>query len=247
MEGGESILDSIYEEDNVEDVEMVDIEEGEFVEENPNKEQGQSSAADVNVATQEPQTGNRRPKRNRKNRKRKSGSAPHIDINRFVLETCKRLKEKKSYMVYTAVGCLGASALSDLIKEVDAIQACGGQMTADGKQHRTGGGILWSIIKTREPKAFKEIMKRANEFEKQFSQVSIRKGPEQNRGASQGTTHAVTDNSTGLSDGSQLVPQMQSHPNNSNDEEKRVSVYNRIRVPVSYDDLLEEDPKDVAT
>lgn len=37
---------------------------------------------------------------------------------RFVLDTCRRLKEKKSYMVYTAVGCLGVSALSDLIKEV---------------------------------------------------------------------------------------------------------------------------------
>lgn len=37
---------------------------------------------------------------------------------RFVLDTCRRLKEKKSYMVYTAVGCLGVSALSDLVKEV---------------------------------------------------------------------------------------------------------------------------------
>lgn len=37
---------------------------------------------------------------------------------RFVLDTCKRLKEKKSYLVWTAVGCLGVSALSDLVKEV---------------------------------------------------------------------------------------------------------------------------------
>lgn len=37
---------------------------------------------------------------------------------RFVLDTCRRLKEKKSYMVYTAVGCLGVSALCDLVKEV---------------------------------------------------------------------------------------------------------------------------------
>ena len=37
---------------------------------------------------------------------------------RFVLDTCKFLKEKKSYLVWTAVGCLGVSALSDLIKEV---------------------------------------------------------------------------------------------------------------------------------
>jgi len=39
-------------------------------------------------------------------------------IFRFVIETCRRLKEKKSYMVYTAVGCLGVSALSDIVKEV---------------------------------------------------------------------------------------------------------------------------------
>lgn len=37
---------------------------------------------------------------------------------RFVLDACRRLKEKKSYMMYTAVGCLGVSALSELIKEV---------------------------------------------------------------------------------------------------------------------------------
>lgn len=37
---------------------------------------------------------------------------------RFVLDTCRRLKEKKSYMVYNAVGCLGISALSDLVNEV---------------------------------------------------------------------------------------------------------------------------------
>ncbi|GJX68531.1 nodulation receptor kinase [Tanacetum coccineum] len=29
------------------------------------------------------------------------------DINRFVLDTCRHLKEKKSYLVWTAVGCLG--------------------------------------------------------------------------------------------------------------------------------------------
>lgn len=48
---------------------------------------------------------------------------------------------------------------------MDAVQACGGQMTADGRRCRTGGGILWSIIKTREPKAYKEIMKKTKEFE----------------------------------------------------------------------------------
>ncbi|KAH6783848.1 phosphorylated adapter RNA export-like protein, partial [Perilla frutescens var. hirtella] len=44
--------------------------------------------------------------------------APNVtNINRFVLDACKRLRERKSYLMYTAVGCLGAAALSDLIKE----------------------------------------------------------------------------------------------------------------------------------
>ncbi|KAG4934258.1 hypothetical protein JHK87_048260 [Glycine soja] len=48
---------------------------------------------------------------------------------------------------------------------VEAIQACGGQKTVDGRRFRTGGGVLWSIIKVREPNAYKEIMNKAKEFE----------------------------------------------------------------------------------
>lgn len=48
---------------------------------------------------------------------------------------------------------------------MDAIQTCGGQKTADGRRFRTGGGILWSILKVREPKVYKEIIKKAKEFE----------------------------------------------------------------------------------
>ena len=49
--------------------------------------------------------------------------------------------------------------------QVDAIQACGGQKTADGRRFRTGGGIFWNIIKIGEPQAYKEIMKKAKDFE----------------------------------------------------------------------------------
>lgn len=38
---------------------------------------------------------------------------------RFVLDICRRLQEKKTYLVYTAVGCLGVPALDDLVKEVN--------------------------------------------------------------------------------------------------------------------------------
>lgn len=37
---------------------------------------------------------------------------------RFVIDTCRRLKEKKSYLIWNAVGCLGVSAVSELVKEV---------------------------------------------------------------------------------------------------------------------------------
>jgi len=49
--------------------------------------------------------------------------------------------------------------------QVDAIQSCGGQTTVDGSRFRSGGGILWNILKTRDPKAYKQIMTKGREFE----------------------------------------------------------------------------------
>ncbi|PON76676.1 Phosphorylated adapter RNA export protein, RNA-binding domain containing protein [Parasponia andersonii] len=256
MEGGESILDAlneveIFEDD--EDVEMLDVEEGELVEaHNSHNDLGESNVGDLNVNNKESQSKNRRRRANKKKNKRKgSGPGPYVgDIDRFVIDTCRHLKEKKSYMVYTAVGCLGVSALSDLIKEVDAVQACGGQMTADGRRFRTGGGILWSIIKTREPKAYKEIMNKAKEFEKQFKRPNLRQATEQGK---DGTSQKIADDFSRktLSDGSDRLQDMSEMKNQnepSNDEEKRVSVHERLRVPVSYDDdLLGGGPKDSTT
>ncbi|GMP95029.1 hypothetical protein CsSME_00044244 [Camellia sinensis var. sinensis] len=150
------------------------------------------------------------------------------------------------YLMYTAVGCLGVSALSDLVKEVDAIQACGGQKTANGRHFRNGGGILWSVLKTRDRNAFEEIMKKGKEFEKQFKPQNIRQGPVQNKEISpERMSHTSTDRTMRASDGSWLVPHVQNQLQQSNVEGKHVSVYDRMRVPVSYDDLLgEEDPKD---
>ncbi|XP_050273022.1 uncharacterized protein LOC126716084 [Quercus robur] len=249
MEGGDSLLDAIYEEDNLEgidDVEMLDVEEGELVEPNLHNEKGKSSGGDVNLEIQGSQSKNRGLRaRKKKNRRKKGGSRPVTDINRFVLDTCRRLKERKSYMVYTAVGCLGVSALNDLVKEVDAIQACGGQMTADGSRCRNGGGILWNIIKAREPKAYKEIMKKVQEFEKQFKPSNNRRGGEPKKeGNSPGTTHSFAEGTPAtFSDNSQPISQMQNEQTNTGGIE-RVSVCDRLRIPVSYDDdLLGEDTK----
>ncbi|KAG1346393.1 hypothetical protein COCNU_06G002220 [Cocos nucifera] len=76
-----------------------------------------------------PRDRNQRRRVNKKNQKKKKGGAVSsiTDINR----QCWRLKERKSYLVWNAVGCLGVSAFSNLVKEVETIQNCGGQTTAD--------------------------------------------------------------------------------------------------------------------
>ncbi|RDY06008.1 hypothetical protein CR513_10082, partial [Mucuna pruriens] len=254
MEDGDNILDAIYEEDNlddvVDDVDMVDVEEGELVEPDTQHVLGQSSAGDINEANQEPQSKNRKRRANKKknkkkNKKRKGSGSNVMDIDRFVLDTCRRLKEKKSYMVYTAVGCLGVSALSDIVNEVDAIQACGGQKTADGRRFRTGGGILWSTLKVREPKVFKEIMKKTREFEPNVKQRPVPKKED----SSQGVPYSFAGRDQGnVSNSNILASQMQNQHEPATSEEKPIPIHDRLRVPVSYDDdLLGENPVNDAT
>ncbi|KAM3341820.1 hypothetical protein P3S68_026786 [Capsicum galapagoense] len=231
--------DESFEDD--EDVKMNDIEEGELVEKISKtglEETGGASASSIN-----PPSGKkcrRRRKKNKGKNKHKGGSSgPKVtDINRFVLDVGKRLKERKSYLIWTAVGCLGVSALSDLVKEVDAIQNCGGQKTADGRRYRTGGGILWSILKVRDPNAYKEIMTKGKEFEKQFKQAKFKQGPIQNKEASlEGSIQSMGDNVTASS--SDVLLQ-QDPVEQSNSGAKRAPVHDRIRMPVTYDDLFDE-------
>ncbi|KAK9149428.1 hypothetical protein Scep_008185 [Stephania cephalantha] len=288
-ENGDSLLDAIVDGEIGDDVDMVDaeaIEEGEIEEENQCVRSTEATDGDNNVAGREP-GGKTRRRRARKKNKKKSGSVPNVDnINRFVIDTCRQLKERKSYLIWNAVGCLGVSAVRDLVKEVeedsnpwtlvvgkdmeihglpmiwlcigckshvdnddneDAIQACGGQMTADGKRPRNGGGILWNILKTREPKAFKEIMSKGKEFEKQFRQHNARRGSDENNKVipSQKTVQASGDHfETEVSGCSEFMSQTLDGGEQRNADEKRISVLNRIRVPVAYDDLIGEDTKD---
>ncbi|KAK7311412.1 hypothetical protein RJT34_09544 [Clitoria ternatea] len=256
MEDGDSILDAIYEEDNLDDVDddvdMIDVEEGELVEPDSQNVLGQCSAVDINEPNPEPHSKNsrRKAKKKKNKRKRKGSGSNAVDINRFVLDTCRRLKEKKSYMVYTAVGCLGVQALSDLIKEVDAIQTCGGQKTADGRRFRTGGGILWGILKVREPKVYKEIMKKAREFEKQFRQPNVKQRlMAMKEDSSQGVpvSFAGRDQSN-VSDGDFIASPVQNQHTSATTEENLIPVHDRLRIPVSYDDdLLRENPVNDAT
>ncbi|KAI3950016.1 hypothetical protein MKW92_044045 [Papaver armeniacum] len=123
------------------------------------------SRGDVTVNQASKTNKTKKYKNKKKNKNKKTGPAPAIKNMKQIncsIDTCKRLKERN--LVWNAVGVLGISALSDIVNEVDAIQACGGQMTADGKRHRYGGGILWGILKKRDPNAYKEIMARAGKL-----------------------------------------------------------------------------------
>ncbi|RZR98569.1 hypothetical protein BHM03_00027959 [Ensete ventricosum] len=127
--------------------------------------------------------------------------------------------------------------------QVDAIQRCGGQKTADGRRFRTGGGILWNILKTREPNAYKEIMSKGREFElwntlvqKQFkeSKAKMRCSNEaQVSGRSIPNEAEVSDNSER---GADVEKKLES----SEPKTQHKKLMDRMRVPVSYDDLLEE-------
>ncbi|KAL7121956.1 hypothetical protein ACP275_01G016100 [Erythranthe tilingii] len=255
MEGGESLLDTLFDDEGFEDaqdVEMLDVEEGELIEQVSKTKLGESSDVGCNQVNQESnrRTSINKKKKKKKNKRKRGGSKdPNVtDIDRFVSDACYRLRERKSYLMWTAVACLGASALSDLVKEVDAIQACGGQMTVDGRRSRNGGGILWNIIKSRDPKAYKEIMRKGKEFEKQFKQQLLDKQePKQQAGASsQSNTVDAKLAMPNLSNGPDLTSQDQNHHEITTPGQKRASVHDRIRMPVTYDDLFgnEEDPKD---
>lgn len=88
MEGEESLLDSILDADNVEDLEdvdMVDVEEGEFVENYQQTELGQNSSGDGGTISQEPKSKSQKRRNKKKNRKKKAASGPGVlDINRYL-------------------------------------------------------------------------------------------------------------------------------------------------------------------
>ncbi|KAG5561615.1 hypothetical protein RHGRI_004613 [Rhododendron griersonianum] len=120
METSESILDAIFDEDSLEDVqevEMMDVE-GVLVEQDSQSDLGQNIGRDCRAEKQESCSKSRRRRSKKKNREKKASSGQKVtDINRFVLDTGRRLQEKETYLMHTAVGCLGISALDDLVKE----------------------------------------------------------------------------------------------------------------------------------
>ncbi|WOK98585.1 hypothetical protein Cni_G07297 [Canna indica] len=259
MEGGDSLLESIFEEpafggadetlgddddeiqeEQKEDIEMLDAETLDAAAAPGESSEGGATRAGGDYGSNgEKRKGSKGRKKKRRRRKGggggDSGAASSIaDMNRFVIQTCRHLKEHKSYLIWNAIGCLGISAVKDLVKEVDAIQKCGGQKTADGRRFRSGGGILWNILKTREPKAYKEIMAKAKEFEKQFW-VSKSKMRSNKDGAP-----SVPDEAAEIWNSSENGANVQDKLESSDPNPQRKNVVDRMRVPVSYEDLLEE-------
>lgn len=89
MEGQESLLDTLFDEENLEDgqdIEMLDVEEGELIEQNSRV--GESSKVDDIQENQESNRPNPRQKKKKKKNKRKRGGnvGPNVtDINRSVI------------------------------------------------------------------------------------------------------------------------------------------------------------------
>ncbi|KAK6140884.1 hypothetical protein DH2020_025378 [Rehmannia glutinosa] len=242
MEGGESLLDTLFDEEGVEDaqdVDMLDVEEGELIEQVSKTEIGESLDVGGNQVNQESDKRSSRRKKKKNKRKRGSRAGPNVtDINRLV---------EGRRLLMAAV-------------------------------FRNGGGILWNIIKERDPNAYKEIMRKGKEFEvclismeseslegssraiflalshrqeilsfagqmKQFKQpLPDKQGIKQQTEASSQSISLDANQ-----DGLDLTSHGQSKVENSTAGQKRASVHDRIRVPVSYDDLDllgVDDPKD---
>ncbi|KAM0873648.1 hypothetical protein ACQ4PT_037937 [Festuca glaucescens] len=128
MERGESILDAVLDEETLDfdgdDIEMADAVA--VTEEIPVPDApaavvlvgGDGGGAQKEKGGPEGKKKKKKKSGRKKNRGRPDGPPTKIaDINRFVLDTCRRLKEKKSYLVWNAIGCLGVSAVSDLVRE----------------------------------------------------------------------------------------------------------------------------------
>ncbi|KAG0626855.1 hypothetical protein M758_2G156900 [Ceratodon purpureus] len=116
----------------------------------------------------EEQGKNHRKKKNRKKRKgdRRKQSVSReqtMSIERFVVMTCRRIDEPKYPLFREAVDRIGVDAMKALLNQVDVIEKCGGQMTADGVRRRSAGGVLWNLLRDHVgPGLYKDIMKEGN-------------------------------------------------------------------------------------
>ncbi|XP_031492974.1 uncharacterized protein LOC116259342 [Nymphaea colorata] len=239
----DTLLQAIYEDEalDFEDVEMADVEDGQELPEHVEDVTGTAEGDDsLRGKTEDVKMVSR--KRRRKSRKRdKNLNGARKDdstyMDSFVLETSRRLNEKKIHLVREAVKYLGLAAVNDLVAEVDTIQKCGGQMTVDGTRQRTGGGILWNILRLRDRKAYREIMARGKKFMRQRKQVRVmdklqKETVETPHSSDMATSECLKNSST--------AEPVQDELSKHDSPQNRVSVWHRVRVPVSYGDLVDD-------
>ncbi|GJP75891.1 hypothetical protein CLOP_g6294 [Closterium sp. NIES-67] len=75
-----------------------------------------------------------------------------------------------------AVHAVGGDAVAQMLVEVDAVQRCGGQLTADGKRRRTPGGVFWNVLRARvSADVYIEIMAQERDVQKRRDRGQARK------------------------------------------------------------------------
>ncbi|KAF3773044.1 hypothetical protein EJ110_NYTH56129 [Nymphaea thermarum] len=239
----DTLLEAIYDDEalDFEDVEMVDVEDGQELPEHAEVVTGTAEGDDSLLGkTEDVKMVSKKRRRKKSRKKDKSLNGARKDdstyMDSFVLETSRRLNEKKIHLVREAVNYLGLAAVNDLVAEVDTVQKCGGQMTLDGTRPRTGGGILWNILRLRDRKAYREIMSRGKKFMRQRKQVlvdKLQKEPVETPHSSDMATSECLKNSS-------TAEPVQDELSKHDSPQNRVSVWHRVRVPVSYGDLVDD-------
>lgn len=131
-------------------------------------------------------------KKQRRNQKRKqakqSAQRTPFSIDKFVVATCRRLQETKFPLFREAVDRIGVERIQTLLREVEVIEKCGGQLTADGGRRRTPGGVLWNILKEHVgADMYKDIMKEGN---RKYLERQKERQRERGNGKRQGGTQA---------------------------------------------------------
>jgi hypothetical protein len=69
--------------------------------------------------------------------------------DRFTKQLAAELHEPKLALLRRAVNLLGVTVASQLLADVQALEASGGQMTASGDRKRTPGGVFWNLLKAQ--------------------------------------------------------------------------------------------------